>query len=34
MRKLLVTLGFVLYATHANALGVSDLTNKEALIKP
>jgi hypothetical protein len=30
MRKLLVTLGFVLYATHANALGVSDLTNKEA----
>jgi hypothetical protein len=30
MRKLLVALGFVLYATYANALDVSDLTNKEA----
>jgi hypothetical protein len=30
MRKLLVTLGFILYATHASALGVNDLTNKEA----
>ena len=30
MRKLIATLGFVLYATHASALGVSDLTNKEA----
>jgi hypothetical protein len=30
MHKLLAILGFVLYATHANALGVSDLTNKEA----
>jgi hypothetical protein len=30
MHKLLAILGFVLYATHANAFGVSDLTNKEA----
>lgn len=30
MRKLLATLGFVLFTTQANALGVSDLTNKEA----
>jgi hypothetical protein len=30
MRKLIVALGFVLYATYANALDVSDLTNKEA----
>lgn len=30
MRKILATLGFVLFTTHANALGVSDLTNKEA----
>jgi hypothetical protein len=29
MHKLLAIIGFVLYATHANALGVSDLTNKE-----
>jgi hypothetical protein len=30
MRQLLAILGFVLFATHANALGISDLTNKEA----
>ena len=30
MHKFLATLGFVLFTTHANALGVSDLTNKEA----
>ncbi len=30
MYKLLATLGFVLFTTHANALDVSDLTNKEA----
>ena len=30
MRKLLIALGFVLYATHVNALGISDLTNTEA----
>lgn len=30
MRKLLAALGFVLFTTHANALGVSDLTNTEA----
>lgn len=30
MRQLLAILGFVLFATHANALSVSDLTNKEA----
>jgi hypothetical protein len=30
MHKLLAILGFVLYATLANAFGVSDLTNKEA----
>ncbi|MDI1309933.1 MAG: DUF4197 domain-containing protein [Methylotenera sp.] len=30
MRKLLATLGFVLFTSHANALGVSDLSNKEA----
>jgi hypothetical protein len=31
LRNLLVTLGFVLFATHANALGVSDLSNKETI---
>jgi hypothetical protein len=30
MRKILAALSFVLFTTHANALGVSDLTNKEA----
>lgn len=30
MRQLLVTLGFVLFASQANALSISDLTNKEA----
>ena len=31
MHKLLVTLSFVLFATHANALSVSDLSNKETI---
>jgi hypothetical protein len=30
MRQLLATLGFVLFVTHANALSISDLSNKEA----
>ena len=30
MRQLLVTLGFILFATHANALSISDLSNTEA----
>ncbi|MDP1658666.1 MAG: DUF4197 domain-containing protein [Methylotenera sp.] len=30
MRQLLAVLGFILFATHANALSVSDLSNKEA----
>jgi len=30
MRKRLATLGFVLFTTYANALGVNDLTNTEA----
>jgi hypothetical protein len=30
MRQLLATLGFILFATHANALSISDLSNTEA----
>jgi hypothetical protein len=30
MRQLLVTLGFILFATHANALSIGDLSNTEA----
>ena len=30
MRQLLATLSLVLFTTHASALGISDLTNKEA----
>lgn len=30
MRKLLTTLSFILFATHANALSISDLSNSEA----
>ena len=30
MRQLLATLGFILFATHANALSISDLSSSEA----
>ena len=30
MRKLLASICFVLYATHVNALGITDISNKEA----
>ena len=30
MRKFIATLGFILFATQANALSISDLSNKEA----